>query len=209
LALLNTTNEFNDFFLDTRSSIGPGCVVWGGTYIREFVEVGVDTTIGRNVYIGPQVNIGKNCKIQNNALIYEPSSIGDYVFIGPGVILTNDKSPRAVNLDLSPKTSADWNSVGVKIKEGASIGAGSICIGPIEIGRWALIGAGSVVTRDVPDFALMVGNPARRIGWVGRNGKKLEAISNILYRCPQSQEVYVQESEDSLVLQMSERKAPE
>ena len=209
MALLNDDNKLNEFFLDVRSSIGRGTVVWGGTYIREYVEVGVDTTIGRNVYIGPAVKIGNNCKIQNNSFIYEPSSIEDYVFIGPGVILTNDKSPRAVNLDLSTKTPEDWKPEGVEIRKGASVGAGSICIGPIQIGRWAMVGAGAVVTRDVPDFALVIGNPARRVGWVGRSGRKLDEISSNLYRCPETHEVYILMSENSLKPQSSHSNTPE
>lgn len=200
MALLNEPEESEDYFLDPRSSLGFNCRVWGGSHIREFVEIGSHTTIGRNVYIGPSVRIGKNCKIQNNALIYEPSTLEDNIFIGPGVIFTNDKLPRAVNLDHTPKTSTDWKAEGVHVHEGASVGAGVICIAPIELGRWSMIGAGSVVTKSVPDFALVVGSPARRVGWVGRSGYKLIEESDSHFKCPISQEEYALVSEDKLVL---------
>jgi UDP-2-acetamido-3-amino-2,3-dideoxy-glucuronate N-acetyltransferase len=143
--------------------IASGVVVWHFTQIRERVTIGNNTIIGRNVYIGPDVVIGANCKIQNNALIYEPTVIADGVFVGPGVIFTNDRFPRAVNADMSLKSSSDWDIVGVKVDEGASIGAGSVCIGPIQIGKWSVIGAGSVVTKNVLPYTLVSGNPARHM----------------------------------------------
>jgi acetyltransferase-like isoleucine patch superfamily enzyme len=143
--------------------IPSSCIVWGFSQIRENVSLGENCVIGRNVYIGPGVKIGNNCKIQNNALIYEPAVIEDGVFIGPGVILTNDKHPRAVNEDGSLKGKGDWSAQGVTIRRGASIGAGSICIGPLEIGEFAMIGAGSVVTKSVPSNETHVGNPAKKL----------------------------------------------
>jgi acetyltransferase-like isoleucine patch superfamily enzyme len=175
--------------LDSSAKVGSGTRIWHNSQIRDQVKIGSDCVIGRNVYIGTGVLIGDNCKIQNNALIYEPALIGDGVFIGPGAILTNDQYPRAVNPDLTPKSASDWNSVGVSISEGASIGAGAICVAPIEIGRWALVAAGSVVTKDVPDFALVGGVPARQIGWVGKFGIRLIERDNLLV-CPVSHEEY-------------------
>jgi acetyltransferase-like isoleucine patch superfamily enzyme len=134
--------------------------VWQFTHVRENVTIGENCVIGRNVYIGPGVVIGNNCKIQNNALIYEPAVIEDGVFIGPAVVLTNDKNPRAVNEDGSLKSSADWDMVGVTVRKGAAIGANSTCIAPVEIGEWSLVGAGSVVTKDVDAYATVAGNPA-------------------------------------------------
>jgi acetyltransferase-like isoleucine patch superfamily enzyme len=110
------------------------------------------------------VVIGDNCKIQNNALIYEPAVINDGVFIGPAVVLTNDKQPRAINRDGSVKSVRDWYPVGVTIGAGASIGANSVCVAPIEIGEWSAIGANSVVTRDVLANEMVTGNPARSRG---------------------------------------------
>jgi UDP-2-acetamido-3-amino-2,3-dideoxy-glucuronate N-acetyltransferase len=146
--------------IDRSSKIAPSTKIWDFSQIREGVVIGENCVIGRNVYIGPGVIIGDNCKIQNNALIYEPAVIEDGVFIGPGVVLTNDKNPRAINADGSIKTAADWQIVGVTVRLGASIGANSTCIAPVEIGKWALVGAGSVVTKNVPAHAIVAGNPA-------------------------------------------------
>ena len=141
--------------------LGEGTKVWGLAQIRENVIIGKNCVIGRNVYIGPGVKIGDNCKIQNNALIYEPAVIGNGVFIGPAAVLTNDRNPRAVNRDGSLKTALDWEMVGVTVQEGAAIGANATCIAPVVIGPWSLVGAGSVVTKDVPANATVAGNPAR------------------------------------------------
>ena len=134
--------------------------VWHFAQIREGVVIGEQCVIGRGVYIGPGVVIGNNCKIQNNALIYEPARLEDGVFVGPGVILTNDKNPRATNEDGSLKGRADWDPVGVVLKDGASIGAGAICVAPVTVGAGAMVGAGSVVTKDVEAQSTVAGNPA-------------------------------------------------
>ena len=115
--------------------------------------------IGRGAYIGPDVPVGDNCKIQNHALVYEPAVLEPGVFIGPAVVLTNDHYPRAVNADGTPKSAHDWIPVGVTLREGASVGARSVCVAPVTVGRWALVAAGSVVNKDVPDFALVAGGP--------------------------------------------------
>lgn len=175
--------------LDPSANIANGTRIWHNTQIRDNVKIGSNCVIGRNVYIGSGVVIGNSCKIQNNALIYEPATLAEGVFIGPGVILTNDQYPRAVNPDLSPKSIADWKPVGVRIKEGASIGAGSVCVAPVVIGKWAMIAAGSVVIKDVPDFALVVGAPARQIGWVGKSGYKLIERGKH-HLCPVSGDLY-------------------
>jgi acetyltransferase-like isoleucine patch superfamily enzyme len=138
--------------------------VWNYAQIREGVTIGENCIIGRNVYIGPGVSIGDNCKIQNNALIYEPAVIEDGVFIGPAVVLTNDKHPRAVNVDGSIKSASDWDPVGVIVRKGASIGASSVCVAPVEIGEWSAVGANSVVSKDVSAKEMVVGNPARSLG---------------------------------------------
>jgi UDP-2-acetamido-3-amino-2,3-dideoxy-glucuronate N-acetyltransferase len=138
--------------------------VWNYAQIREGVVLGENCVIGRNVYIGPGVVIGNNCKIQNNALIYEPAVLEDGVFIGPAVVLTNDKRPRAINPDGSIKSAADWDPVGVTIRTGASVGAASVCVAPVELGQWCAVGANSVVSKDVPAQEMVVGNPAKSVG---------------------------------------------
>ncbi|MET0725422.1 MAG: acyltransferase [Leifsonia sp.] len=154
-------------------TIGSGSSIWHLAQVRETAVLGENCVIGRGAYIGTGVVLGDNCKVQNYALVYEPAHLGHGVFIGPTVVLTNDTYPRAVNPDGTQKSAHDWEPVGVTIKDGASIGARAVCVAPVTIGAWATIAAGAVVTRDVPDFALMAGVPARRLGWVGRAGQRL------------------------------------
>lgn len=173
-----------------------GVSIWHLCQIREGVCIGEGSVVGRGVYIGPSVEIGKNCKIQNHALIYDPARIGDGVFIGPAVILTNDVYPRAVDPDLSLKDASGWEAVGVSIGDGASIGARSVILAGVTVGRWALVAAGSVVIRDVPDFALVAGNPARQKAWVGRAGRQLESGDGSTFRCPETGALYALEGSD-------------
>jgi len=176
--------------VDPTSRCGPDSVIWHLAQIRDDVTVGAGTIVGRGAYVGSGVTIGRNCKIQNYALVYEPASLADGVFVGPAAVLTNDTFPRAINADGSLKSAHDWEPVGVTILEGASIGARAVCVAPVTVGRWAMVAAGAVVTRDVPDYALVVGVPARRIGWVGRAGQPLKATSNEHYECPITGEIY-------------------
>ena len=178
--------------IDPRSSIGDGSQIWHLAQIREFAHIGNGSIIGRGAYVGPGVIIGKNCKIQNYALVYEPALLEDGVFVGPAVVFTNDVFPRAINTDGSRKTNDDWHAVGVTVRTGASIGAHAVCVAPITIGRWALIAAGAVVTKDVVDYALVVGVPARRIGWVGRSGVGLVDNGEGQFLCPVTGERYVE-----------------
>jgi UDP-2-acetamido-3-amino-2,3-dideoxy-glucuronate N-acetyltransferase len=158
--------------------------VWDFAQVRENVVVGENSIIGSYVYIDANVQIGNDCKIQNRALIYDPAMIHDGVFIGPGAILTNDKNPRSISVSGEVKNAKDWEKVGVEVLQGASIGSGAICVAPVRIGKWALVGAGAVVTKDVKDYSLVVGNPARQVGWVGRAGKQLETVDGQHFKCP-------------------------
>ncbi len=176
--------------VDKRAFIGRGTKVWENSQIRENVNIGNDCNIGRNVYVGPGVKIGSNVKIQNNALIYEPAVVLDGVFIGPGVIFTNDLHPRAITNFGLKKTEGDWDKEGVTVEYGASIGAGAICVAPVKIGKWAMIAAGSVVTKDVSDFSLVGGVPAKQIGWVGKSGVKLIQKDPNIFVCPETQNEY-------------------
>jgi UDP-2-acetamido-3-amino-2,3-dideoxy-glucuronate N-acetyltransferase len=181
--------------VDDSVMLGVGTTIWHLAQIRENARLGRNCIVGRGAYVGPGVIIGDNVKLQNYALVYEPARLEDNVFIGPGAVLTNDLYPRSVDVSGEIKRSADWDALGVVVKEGASLGARALVVAGRSVGRWALVAAGAVVTRDVPDFALVAGTPARRIGWVGRPGARLEASGTGRWRCPQTGDVYTQEDE--------------
>jgi UDP-2-acetamido-3-amino-2,3-dideoxy-glucuronate N-acetyltransferase len=178
--------------VDPSAELGAGVRIWHLAQVREHAVVGEGTSIGRGAYVGPGVRLGARCKLQNHALVYEPAVLGDGVFVGPGVVFTNDARPRAVNPDGSMKHGEDWTKVGVTVRDGAAIGARAVCVAPLEIGRWALVAAGAVVIRDVPDYALVAGVPARRIGWVGPEGASLEALGGGRFRCPVSGDEFIE-----------------
>lgn len=186
--------------VDNSAVLGAGTTVWHLAQIRENARLGADCIVGRGAYVGPGVVIGDNVKLQNYALVYEPARLEDNVFIGPAVVLTNDLYPRSVDVSGNLKRAEDWEAQAVVVREGASLGARAVVVAGRSIGRWALVAAGAVVTRDVPDFALVAGTPARRIGWVGRAGARLEALDSGRWRCPQTGEVY---TEDDGALRLS------
>lgn len=180
------------------ASIAASARIWHYAQIRENAIIGENCIVGRGAYVGTGVEVGDNCKIQNYALVYEPAKLGPGVFVGPAVVFTNDQFPRAINEDGTPKSASDWDAVGVTVFEGASIGAKSVCIAPVTIGAWSLVGAGSTVIKDVPDFALVVGNPARRVGWVGRAGRPLESKGDGRWVCPITGREYHQTNDNTL-----------
>ncbi|MGW5324775.1 acyltransferase [Streptomyces sp. NPDC004014] len=184
--------------VDESAELGDGTTVWELAQIREQARLGSGCVIGRGAYVGTGVRIGDNVKLQNYALVYEPAELGDGVFVGPAVVLTNDHYPRSVDPEGKLKRGGDWEAVGVKVAEGASLGARSVCVAPVRVGRWALVAAGAVVTRDVPDFALVAGVPARRVGWVGRAGVKLVERQGEpgVWECPQTGARYAERPAD-------------
>jgi UDP-2-acetamido-3-amino-2,3-dideoxy-glucuronate N-acetyltransferase len=179
------------------AEIGEGSKIWHLAQVRESAVLGENCIVGRGAYIGTGVLMGDNCKVQNYALVYEPARLGHGVFIGPAVVLTNDTYPRAITPDGGLKSAHDWTPVGVTIGDGASIGARAVCVAPVTIGRWATVAAGAVVTKDVPDFALVAGVPARRIRWVGKAGVPLERNGDE-WVCPETGDRYV-ETDDRLI----------
>lgn len=190
--------ESADVAIDTK--VGTGSMVWHLAQVRSDAVVGQECVIGRGAYVGAGVRIGDRCKVQNYALLYEPAVLEDGVFIGPGVVFTNDLYPRAVDSDGRPKRAGDWEPVGVKVCEGASVGARAVCVAPLIIGRWAMVAAGAVVTTDVPDFALVAGAPARRIRWVGRAGEPLNDVADCRWQCPRTGALYLEQDGDLVEL---------
>lgn len=152
--------------IDDHVKIGAGCRIWHFCHILSGTIIGNDCNIGQNVVIGPDAVIGNRCKIQNNVSIYKGVFIEDDVFCGPSVVFTNVLNPRAhvPRMKEIRKTN---------IKKGATLGANSTIICGHDIGSYSFVGAGAVVTTDIPDFALVVGNPARQIGWICQCGEKL------------------------------------
>ena len=174
------------------ATLGDGTTVWELAQVREDARLGASCVVGRGAYVGTGVVVGDNVKLQNYALVYEPAELGDGVFVGPAAVLTNDEYPRSVDPSGKLKRASDWQPVGVTVRAGASLGARSVCVAPVTIGRWARVAAGAVVTKDVPDFALVVGVPARRIGWVGRSGRRL-VCDGSRWVCPETGEAYVEQ----------------
>ncbi len=150
--------------------IGDGTRVWSNVQIRRGARIGTNCVFGRNSFVDVDVTVGDNVKVQNNARCTKGVGVEDGVFIGPHVIFTNDKVPRAINPDGRLKSADDWELGQTHVCHGAAIGAGAVVVTGVTIGRWAMIGSGAVVTRDVPDHALVVGNPGRVVGWVSAGG---------------------------------------
>lgn len=178
--------------VDERAQLGEGTAIWHLAQVREGAVLGKGCIVGRGAYVGPGVTMGDHCKLQNYALVYEPAVLEDGVFVGPAAVFTNDHFPRAVAPDGALKTADDWDMVGVTVRAGASIGARAVCVAPVTVGRWALVAAGAVVIKDVPDFALVAGVPARFVRWVGRAGVPLEDLGGGRFRCPSTGQEYVE-----------------
>ena len=169
--------------IDEGCNIGEGAKIWHFSHIMPNCEIGEKCNIGQNVVISPEVILGKNVKIQNNVSIYTGVICEDDVFLGPSMVFTNVMNPRsAVN------RRGDY--LKTIVRKGASIGANATIVCGHDIGRFAFVGAGAVVTKTVPDYALVVGNPARQIGWMSEYGIRLEFNTNGEAICAESKEKY-------------------
>lgn len=152
--------------VDPRARIGAGSRIWINVQIRENAKIGLGCILSKDVYIDHAVTIGDRCKVQNSVSVYNGVTIGDDVFVGPNACFTNDKVPRANN--------ADWSVTPTVVKSGASIGANATIVCGITIGEYAMVAAGSVVTKDVAPYSLVMGNPARHVSYVDEAGNRVE-----------------------------------
>jgi len=170
----------SEIFIHPTATVEEGAVLGEGTriyhysHVRAGARLGKNCIVGGHVYIDTDVVVGDNCKIQSGARLYHGLTLEDGVFVGPGVQFANDLKPRAINPDGTLKSADDWVVSPTLIKYGASIGMGSNILCGLTIGRWAMVGMGAVVVKDVPDYGLVVGNPAKLIGRVDEEGNRVE-----------------------------------
>lgn len=184
--------------VSARAAIGAGTSIWHLVQVREGAVIGEDCILGTGAYVDREVVIGSNVKIQNGALIYRGSTLEDGVFIGPQACLTNDRLPRAINLDGTTKSDEDWTAGPILVRYGASIGSGAVVLPGVTIGRFAMVAAGAVVTGDVPDHGLMLGVPARLDGYVCRCGERLVKRGDE-WHCPTCDSLFRLVDESSMV----------
>ncbi|MFM7667334.1 MAG: acyltransferase [Bacteroidota bacterium] len=170
-------------FVDEGCTIGEGTKIWHFSHVMSNCTLGENCNIGQNVVISPEVVLGKNVKVQNNVSIYTGVVCEDDVFLGPSMVFTNVVNPRS-------GVNRRGQYTKTTVKKGASIGANATIVCGHDIGEYAFIGAGSVVTKHVPDYALVVGNPARQIGWMSEFGHRLNFDENGIAICPESNEKY-------------------
>jgi UDP-2-acetamido-3-amino-2,3-dideoxy-glucuronate N-acetyltransferase len=184
--------------LEADVAVGPRTSIWHRAQVRVGARIGAECVIGRDAFIDEGVTLGDRVKVQNLALVYHGVTVEDGVFIGPNAILTNDRYPRAITADGALARADDWTVSPITLRHGCSIGAGAVVVAGTDIGRFATVGAGSVVTRSVPDHALVAGSPARRIGWVCDCGQRLADATGIrvggdfegVARCPRCSAAY-------------------
>src|SRR3954463_12975561 len=160
--------------VSAKATIGDGTQIWLFCQIRDGARIGKGCIFGKGVYVDNDVVIGDSVKIQNNVSVYVGVTIDDGVFVGPHVCFTNDKVPRAVNADMTLKSADDWKVTPTHVKAGAALGANATIVCGVTVGKWAMVGSGSVVTKDVADHALVVGNPARFVAWVCSCGERVK-----------------------------------
>jgi acetyltransferase-like isoleucine patch superfamily enzyme len=175
--------------VEPGAQIGPNTRIWNYVHVRTGAVIGADCILGDSVYVDSDVSIGNNVKLQNRVSIYRGVTIEDGVFVGPHVTFTNDKYPRAITPDGSLISVEDWTPIETLVRHGASIGAGAVILPGVTIGRWAMIGAGALITRDVPDHGLAVGSPGRMVGYACRCGQPLRREEQA-WRCSECHETY-------------------
>jgi UDP-2-acetamido-3-amino-2,3-dideoxy-glucuronate N-acetyltransferase len=171
-----------------KAQIGDGTMIWRNVQVREGARIGESCILGQGAYVDFEVVIGSRVKVQNNASLYNGLEIEDGVFIGPHVVFTNDKVPRGINADGSLKSAEDWTVGRTLVRYGAAIGACTVVVTGVTIGRWAMVGSGAVVTKDVPDHALVLGNPARIVGYVSAGGVRCETQEEAILLTTKEQE---------------------
>lgn len=181
-----------------QAVIGEGTSIWHECQVRERAHIGADCVLGKGVYIDFDVRIGDKCKIQNRSSIYHGTTLANGVFVGPHVVFTNDKRPRAINPDGSIKSDDDWEVGRITVATGASLGAGCVILPGVNIGEFALVGSGAVVTRDVPAYGIVIGNPARLIGYACVCATRLEQHGES-FECPTCARIYLRD--DGMILQ--------
>jgi UDP-2-acetamido-3-amino-2,3-dideoxy-glucuronate N-acetyltransferase len=182
---MNKFFKHESAYIDDNVEVGEGTKIWHFTHIQKGAKIGKNCVLGQNVNVGNNVIIGNFCKIQNNVSIYEGVTLEDYVFCGPSMVFTNIVNPRCKY----PQAGSEFY-IKTLVKKGTSIGANATIICGNEIGRHSMIGAGAVVTKSVPDFALVVGNPAKIIGWVSEAGKRLNFDIEGFAYCEKSKKKY-------------------
>jgi acetyltransferase-like isoleucine patch superfamily enzyme len=175
--------------VEAGASVGANTRVWHHVHIRTGAVVGDDCNLGNNVYVDSGAVIGNQCKLQNRVSIYRGVTLEDGVFVGPHATFTNDLYPRSITPEGATIDEEDWEPVPTLVKYGASIGAAATVLAGVTIGRWALVGAGALVTSDVPDHGLVVGSPARLIAYACRCGKPMKQ-SRDGWTCPRCNETY-------------------
>jgi acetyltransferase-like isoleucine patch superfamily enzyme len=169
--------------VEDGARVGTGAKIWHHAQIRTRASIGERCIIGKGVFVDFDVTIGADSKLQNYACVYHGTSLGRGVFIGPHAVFTNDRRPRATDPSFAPLGDGDWEVGETTVEDGAAVGANATILPGIRIGRWAMIGAGAVVTRDVEPYALVAGTPARRIGWVCACGARLADDAQTCARC--------------------------
>ena len=165
--------------VEDGATVGVGTKVWALAHVRAGARIGTGCVIGSGVTVDTDVVVGDRCKVQNAALLYRGTRLGTGVFVGPAAVFTNDVLPRAIRPGGEPLTDADWDVSPIVVEDGASIGANATVIGGVRIGAWAMVGAGAVVTHDVPAHAIVAGVPARMAGWVCACGARVQATGDV------------------------------